>query len=173
MTVSTVQVVGNALGAILLSGWPPRTCSSSPPGRPSSPSSAPASACRTTGQRLLLPLRLLLAAPFLVFALHPPIVLAALLGGLAAIGYAAALPLQERLVVSIDLATKGQAFGLLSTGTMVGQAAGALLIGGIADVVEAAAAMTIAPVLAIITSLILMPALRGTMPADDKAMALA
>lgn len=105
--------------------------------------------------------------------LHPPIVLAALLGGLAAIGYAAALPLQERLVVSIDLATKGQAFGLLSTGTMVGQAAGALLIGGIADVVEAAAAMTIAPVLAIITSLILMPALRGTMPADDKAVAMA
>lgn len=37
MTVSTVQVVGNALGAILLSGWPPRTCSSSQPGRPSSP----------------------------------------------------------------------------------------------------------------------------------------
>ena len=108
-----------------------------------------------------------------MFALHPPIVLAALLGGLAAIGYAAALPLQERLVVSIDLATKGQAFGLLSTGTMVGQAAGALLIGGIADVVEAAAAMTIAPVLAIITSLILMPALRGTMPSEDEAMALA
>lgn len=49
--------------------------------------------------------------------------LAALLGGLAAIGYAAALPLQERLVASIDLATKGQAFGLLSTGTMVDQAA--------------------------------------------------
>ena len=37
MTVSTVQVVGNALGAILLSGWPPRTCSSSQPGRTSSP----------------------------------------------------------------------------------------------------------------------------------------
>lgn len=173
MTVSTVQVVGNALGAILLSGWSPRTCSSSPPGRPSSPSSAPASACRTTGQRLLLPLRLLLAAPFLVFALHPPIVLAALLGGLAAIGYAAALPLQERLVASIDLATKGQAFGLLSTGTMVDQAAGALLIGGIAGVVGAAAAMTIAAVLAIATLLLLMPALRGTMPADDKAVAMA
>ncbi|MCG7429667.1 hypothetical protein [Dermacoccus nishinomiyaensis] len=105
--------------------------------------------------------------------LHPPIVLAALLGGLAAIGYAAALPLQERLVASIDLATKGQAFGLLSTGTMVDQAAGALLIGGIAGVVEAAAAMTIAAVLAIATSLLLIPALRGTMPSEYEAMAVA
>ena len=127
MTVSTVQVVGNALGAILLT-W---------------------------------------VAPTNLFLISAGAAV------VAAIGYAAALPLQERLVVSIDLATKGQAFGLLSTGTMVGQAAGALLIGGIADVVEAAAAMTIAPVLAIITSLILMPALRGTMPADDKAVAMA
>lgn len=95
------------------------------------------------------------------------------MGGLAAIGYAAALPLQERLVVSIDLATKGQAFGLLSTGTMVGRAAGALLLGGIANIVGAATAMTIAAVLAIATSLLLMPALRGTMPADDKAVAMA
>ena len=108
-----------------------------------------------------------------MFALHPPIVLAAPLGGLAAIGYAAALPLQERLVAAIDPDTKGQAFGLLSTGTMVDQAAGALLIGGIANIVGAATVMTIAAVLAITTSLLLMPALRGTMPSEDEAMALA
>ena len=174
MTVSTVQVVGNALGAILLTWVAPTNLFLISAGaavvavigtriglqdyRPTTPAAAAPAARRTVPR---------------VRPLHPPIVLAALLGGLAAIGYAAALPLQERLVVSIDLATKGQAFGLLSTGTMVGQAAGALLIGGIADVVEAAAAMTIAPVLAIITSLILMPALRGTMPSEDEAMALA
>ena len=174
MTVSTVQVVGNALGAILLT-WVARTNLFL--------ISAGAAVVAVIGTRIGLqdyrPTTPAAAAPAArrtvprVRPLRPPIVLAALLGGLAAIGYAAALPLQERLVVSIDLATKGQAFGLLSTGTMVGQAAGALLIGGIADVVEAAAAMTIAPVLAIITSLILMPALRGTMPADDKAVAMA
>ena len=174
MTVSTVQVVGDALGAILLTWVAPTNLLLISAGadvvavigtriglqdyRPTTPAAAAPAARRTVPR---------------VRPLHPPIVLAALLGGLAAIGYAAALPLQERLVVSIDLATKGQAFGLLSTGTMVGQAAGALLIGGIADVVEAAAAMTIAPVLAIITSLILMPALRGTMPSEDEAVALA
>lgn len=56
---------------------------------------------------------------------------------------------------------------------MVGQAAGALLIGGIANIVGAATVMTIAAVLAITTSLLLMPALRGTMPAEDEAVALA
>lgn len=127
----------------------------------------------TTRQHLLLPLRMLLAAPFLVFFLYPPIVLAALLGGLAAIGYAASLPLQERLVAAIDPDTKGQAFGLLSTGIMIGQAAGALVIGAIADIVGAGTAMTIAALLAIVTSLMLMPALRETVPDDDEAVALA
>lgn len=108
-----------------------------------------------------------------MFALHPPIVLAALLGGPAAIGYAAAVPLQGGLVAAIDPDTKGKALGLLNTGTMVGQAAGALLIAGIANIVGAGTAMTIAAVLAIATSLLLMPALRGTMPSEDEAVALA
>jgi len=56
---------------------------------------------------------------------------------------------------------------------MVGQAAGALLIGGIANIVGAGTAMTIAAVLAIATSLLLMQALRGTMPSEDEAVALA
>jgi len=82
------------------------------------------------------------------------------------------VPLQEGLVAAIHPDTKGKALGLLNTGTMVGQAAGALLIAGIANIVGAGTAMTIAAVLAIATSL-LMPALRGTMPSEDEAVALA
>src|ERR1035437_9503821 len=48
--------------------------------------------------RLILPLRLLLAVRFLIFALHPPLWLACGLAFVASFGYPAALPIQERLV---------------------------------------------------------------------------
>ena len=168
MTVSTVQVVGNALGAILLTWVAPTNLFLI---------SAGAAVVAVIGTRIGLqdyrPTTPAARRTVPLFALHPPIVLAALLGGPAAIGYAAALPLQERLVAAIHPDTKGKALGLLNTGTMVGQAAGALLIAGIANIVGAGTAMTIAAVLAIATSLLLMPALRGTMPSEDEAVALA
>jgi hypothetical protein len=48
--------------------------------------------------RLAVPLRLLLALPFLAFWLQPPLWLACPLALVASFGYAASLPIQERLV---------------------------------------------------------------------------
>jgi predicted MFS family arabinose efflux permease len=87
--------------------------------------------------RLILPLRVLLAAPFLAFPLSPPVPVAAVLVGVSAFGYAASLPLQERLVRQTPGDVRGQAFGLSSTGLMVGQAIGAAVAGGIAQLLGA------------------------------------
>lgn len=88
--------------------------------------------------RLILPLRALLAAPFLAFPLSPPVTVAALLVCGSAFGYAASLPLQERLVQQSRDEVRGQMFGLSSTGLMVGQAVGAALAGGLAQLLGAA-----------------------------------
>ncbi|TDU03371.1 putative MFS family arabinose efflux permease [Streptomyces sp. 846.5] len=88
--------------------------------------------------RLILPLRALLAAPFLAFPLSPPVAVAALLVGISAFGYAASLPLQERLVQQSPDEVRGQVFGLSSTGLMVGQAVGAALAGALAQLLGAA-----------------------------------
>ncbi|MEV2193184.1 MFS transporter [Streptomyces phaeochromogenes] len=87
----------------------------------------------TLRDRLILPLRALLAVPFLVFPLSPSVPVATVLVGLSAFGYAASLPLQERLVWHTRDDVRGQAFGLSSTGLMSGQALGAVLAGGIAQ----------------------------------------
>ncbi|MER8226278.1 MFS transporter [Streptomyces sp. NPDC094143] len=83
--------------------------------------------------RLVLPLCLLLGVPFLLFPLSPPVPVAAALVALSAFGCAALLPLQERLVGQTHEDTRGQAFGLFSTGLMVAQGLGAALAGGLAQ----------------------------------------
>ena len=88
--------------------------------------------------RWILPLRVLLAAPFLTFPLSPSVPVAAVLVGVSAFGYAASLPLQERLVRQTPDDVRGQAFGLSSTGLMVGQAMGAAVAGGIAQLIGTA-----------------------------------
>lgn len=84
-----------------------------------------------TRDRLIVPLRFLLALPFLGFLLGPPVPIALALAFVASIGYAAALPLQDRLVRT-DAAVSGQVFGLLGNGVMTGQALGAMLGGLVA-----------------------------------------
>ncbi|MCU1683158.1 MAG: rane protein [Amycolatopsis sp.] len=81
--------------------------------------------------RLILPLCVLLGVPFLVFPLSPAVPVAAALVAMSAFGCAALLPLQERLVQQTREDTRGQAFGLFSTGLMVAQGLGAALAGGI------------------------------------------
>jgi predicted MFS family arabinose efflux permease len=83
--------------------------------------------------RLVLPLCVLLGVPFLLFPFTPPVPVAAALVALSAFGCAALLPLQERLVGQTSEDTRGQAFGLFSTGLMVAQGLGAALAGGIAQ----------------------------------------
>lgn len=118
-----------------------------------------------TRDRLVNPLRFLLAAPFLLFWFHPPLALAMALGLVAAIGYADSLPLQERLIDRVDGGVRGQAMGLRAAGLGAGQALGALVAGTTADLIgvgpEAAGrAMAVMAVLSLAVSLALVPGLR-------------
>ncbi|MFJ5926780.1 MFS transporter [Kitasatospora sp. NPDC092948] len=81
-------------------------------------------------------LRLLLAGPFLLLALRPPVVVAALLVGAAGVGFAATLPLQERLLALTPDAERGQVQGVESAGRITWQGIGAAVAGAVAQVVE-------------------------------------
>ena len=84
-------------------------------------------------ERLVELLRLLLAVPYLGFALAPSVPLACALAFVASVGFAASLPLQERLVTHTDTGQRGQVLGLNSTGLMVMQGVGAILGGTLAQ----------------------------------------
>lgn len=125
--------------------------------------------------RLTIPLRLLLAVPFLAFWLHPALWLACVLALVASFGYSASLPIQERLVGHTDHHARGQVFGLAGTGLMLGQAVGAVIAGGIAQRLgagsdAAARTMLVMAVLSIIATLTITPgftrshAQRGLLP---------
>ena len=115
--------------------------------------------------RLVNPLRFLLAVPFLAFWFHPSIWVAMALGLVAAIGYADSLPLQERMVAHTPDDTLGQMLGLRAAGLRAGQAIGALLAGTAADLLgvgpgAAGQAMAIMAAASILVSLALVPGLR-------------
>ncbi|MFC8718834.1 MFS transporter [Kitasatospora sp. NPDC057198] len=86
--------------------------------------------------RLAFGLRLLLAAPFLLLAARPPVWAAALAVGVAGVGFAATLPLQERLLALTPDAARGQVQGVESAGRIAGQGVGAALAGALAQWVE-------------------------------------
>lgn len=119
--------------------------------------------------RLIGPLRLVLAVPYLAFFLVPSLPYAAALAFVASVGYSASLPLQERLVAHTGDQVRGQVFGLQGTGTMVGQAFGALLGGTVASSlgvgqVAAAHAMGVMAVASVLVSLALTAGLRRSRP---------
>ncbi|MGN6752264.1 MAG: hypothetical protein ACTHJJ_06880 [Intrasporangium sp.] len=116
-------------------------------------------------ERLVEPLRLLLAIPYLAFFLAPSLPLAMVLGFVASAGYSASLILQERLVHTTDQAVKGQVFGLATSGLMLGQALGALLGGAIATWVPVPRTMGLLASLSIVVTLGLTPGLRRSGPA--------
>ncbi|RLK58864.1 MFS transporter [Actinokineospora cianjurensis] len=113
--------------------------------------------------RLIVPLRVLLAVPFLAFPLSPPLPVAGILITLSAFGYAAALPLQERLIHHTPIDVRGQAFGLSTTGLTTGQALGALTAGTIAQLLPTTHAeewtMTTLATLSLTTTALLRPTL--------------
>jgi MFS family permease len=119
--------------------------------------------------RLIGPLRLLLAVPYLAFFAVPSLPYAAALAFVASVGYSASLPLQERLVTHTDAQARGQVFGLQGTGLMVGQAVGALLGGVVASALgmgpaAAAHAMGVMAVASVVVSVALTPGLRRSRP---------
>ena len=120
------------------------------------------------------PLRLLLAVPYLVFALHPGIPVAAVAVMLASIGYAASLLLQERLMALTPHELSGQALGLQSSGMLTMQGVGAVVAGVLAQWSSPAAAMTTMAVLSVLVTLSLARGLRAepsdNEPSDNEAL---
>ncbi len=105
------------------------------------------------------PLRLLLAAPYLIFALHPPLALAAAAVALASVGYSASLLLQQRLMILTPDELSGHALGLHSCGLLAMQGVGAAIAGVIAQLTSPATAMTVMAALSITVTLALAPGL--------------
>ncbi|MDV3221302.1 MFS transporter [Intrasporangium sp.] len=119
--------------------------------------------------RLITPLRLLLGVPYLAFVLVPSLPYAAGLAFVAGAGFAASLPLQERLVERTEESARGQVFGVSSTGLLVGQAVGALLGGLVAqllgpDQADVSRAMGIMAGASVLTTALLTPGLRRSRP---------
>ncbi|MDN5796491.1 MAG: hypothetical protein L0H79_12155 [Intrasporangium sp.] len=117
-------------------------------------------------ERLVEPLRLLLAIPYLAFFLSPSLPLAMIIGFVASGGYSASLVIQERLVHTTDPAVKGQVFGIAGSGLMLGQALGALLGGAIATWLPVSRTMGVLAGLSIVVTLSLTPGLRRSNPAE-------
>jgi len=92
-------------------------------------------------RRYAFGLRVLLAAPVIVYAAHPPTVIAAAAMLFAGVGFAATLPLQERLLELTPDPIRGQVQGLESAGRMTWQGIGAVIGGSVALVVPPAAAI--------------------------------
>jgi predicted MFS family arabinose efflux permease len=110
--------------------------------------------------RLGAPLRLLLAVPYLVFAVHPPLLVAAAAAVLASVGYAASLLLQEQLVALTPSDVRGHALGLHSSGMLTMQGVGAALAGAVAERTSAPTAMAVMAAASVVVTLALAPGLR-------------
>jgi predicted MFS family arabinose efflux permease len=110
--------------------------------------------------RLGAPLRLLLAAPYLLFALQPalPVAVAAIV--LASIGYSATLLLQQRLLALTPEELSGHALGLHSSGMLAMQGVGAALAGAVAERTSPGTAMAVMAMISVAVTLILAPGLR-------------
>jgi MFS family permease len=103
-------------------------------------------------RRASTPLRLLLAAPFVVFAAQPDLPLAALLVAVATVGYGASLVQQEWLVALTPPELHGQALGAESSVRMTFQGVCAALAGGLADLLTPATAITVLAVASLLVS---------------------
>ncbi|HEY1671210.1 MAG TPA: MFS transporter [Streptosporangiaceae bacterium] len=115
-------------------------------------------------ERLGAPLRLLLAAPYLVFAMPIPLPVAAAAIVLASVGYCASLVLQERLMTLTPDNTSGQALGLASSGMLAMQGVGATLAGVIAQLSSPGTAMAVMAGASLAITLTLAPGLRPARP---------
>jgi hypothetical protein len=118
---------------------------------------------------LVEPLRFLLAAPYVLFLLHPPLPAALALGFFASAGYAASLPLQERLLAHTSPDVRGQVLGVYSTGLLAMQGIAAVLAGLLAQCLgggpsAAATAIGLLGCASLTVTVTLIPGLRRTRP---------
>jgi predicted MFS family arabinose efflux permease len=114
--------------------------------------------------RLVTPLRVLLALPYLLFALPLGIGVAAAAALIASVGFGAGLLLQERLIALTGEDVRGQALGLHSTGMMTMQGVGATVAGLVAQYLPVGTAMTVMAAASLVVSLLLTSGLRMSDP---------
>ncbi|MFI6586843.1 MFS transporter [Embleya sp. NPDC050493] len=112
-------------------------------------------------RRLGAPMSLLLATPYLLFAVHPPLPLALAVVAVASVGYSATLLFQERLMAMTPDELSGQALGLHSSGMVAMQGVGASIAGGIAQVTSPTTAITVLAGASIAVTLTLAAGLRA------------
>ncbi|WKX06055.1 MFS transporter [Streptomyces sp. NL15-2K] len=124
-------------------------------------------------ERLGVPLLLLLAAPYLIFALHPALPLALLAVMFATVGYSANWVLQERLLSLTPGELSGQALGLYTSGMRTMQGLGAALAGAVAEFSSPSTGIAVNAALAIMITLVLMPGLRSDRGIDRAGRAVA
>jgi predicted MFS family arabinose efflux permease len=113
-------------------------------------------------RRASTPLRYLLAAPYLVFALQPGVPLAVVVAAVASLGYAATLAQQEWLVALTPAGLRGQVLGVESSVRMTLQGVCAVAAGLLADLLTPAAAVVVLALASIAVSLALTRALART-----------
>jgi MFS family permease len=123
-------------------------------------------------QRLGPWLRLLLAVPYLAFAVVLPLPVAVTVVTVASVGYAASLMLQERLVSLTPDDLSGHAQGLQSAGMMAMQGIGAAIAGAVATGTSPATAMAVMAAASVAVTLLLAPGLRAQVPGLEPAGAL-
>lgn len=119
--------------------------------------------------RLVRPLRLLLAAPYLTFLFSPPLLVAVVVTGLASFGFAASLPLQNRLLDNSEPRMRGQVLGLHTNGLMAMQAVGAGLGGLIAEWFSPGQSIAMMAILSLVVALALTPGLRRSENSPEPA----
>ncbi|MFD5254736.1 MFS transporter [Streptomyces bobili] len=110
--------------------------------------------------RLATPLLLLLATPYLVFALRPPLPVAALCATLASVGFGASLVQQERLMALTPAELSGHALGLHSAGMLTLQGVSAVVAGSVAQLTSPATAMAVMATASVTATVILAAASR-------------
>lgn len=115
-------------------------------------------------RRAVMPLRLLLAVPYLLFALPLSLPIAVGAAAIASTGFASTLLLQERLIALTGEEVRGQALGLHANGMKAMQAIGATLAGLLAQHLPVGITMTILGVVSIAVTVALSPALRLSDP---------
>ncbi|MEU8250808.1 MFS transporter [Nonomuraea sp. NPDC048916] len=116
--------------------------------------------------RLAVPLYVLLAVPYLLFAFDPGVWPAAGLVVVASFGFAGHLGTQERYLAAVPEPMRGQALGLAGSGMQTGQALAAALTGSVAEVVSVTLTMALAAVASLIATACLLRHLR---PATRRA----
>jgi predicted MFS family arabinose efflux permease len=110
--------------------------------------------------RLGAPLRVVLAAPYLIFVVRPALPVAVAAAAIASVGYCASLLLQERLIALTPDEMSGQALGLASSGMLAMQGAGAAAAGAVAQLSSPGAAMAAMAAVSLAVTLVLAPGLR-------------